>query len=389
MVTERADRSGQNELDPRTAVERQLSRLFGESLLGAWPEVEQKLPRLPLRVPKRRWPMVAGALLVMLVAVLAVTLRQRPELDRTSLERRAHYAEELRTFLQDGELDRASEFVALLRGERMRLDPADPHLDRMLRAEAAIYRYSDADPARLARIRPFLVTSPGGASPERLLASLTVLSRGERAERWTWLVGLRTPLGLDPELYHLLATAAEARGELEAAREAWLRSAELGPRWLSHRFEQAEFERRRNNATVAQKIAGQMLRADPDSTWSRLAASEFEVRMAPVASADDSRRPPTPPPVQVYRGELLGVLHAARGGDQAAARRHLAAAVAAVHGEAPFMLDAFDWLLGAELPGFAEELTRLPAWPRDSEAARRKTARSFAQRTVPSSEVRP
>ena len=254
----------------------------------------------------------------------------------------------------------------------------------MIRAEAAIYRYSDADPARLARIRPFLASSSENASPERLLASLTVLSREERAERFTWLVGLRAPLHRDPEYFYLLATAQAARGDLRAAREAWQRSAELGPAWLSHRFEQAEFERRHGDEAVARRIAGNLLRADPESTWSRLAASEFQVRAAPLASTGEgSRVPRVPPPVQVYRGELLAALRAARGDDLGAAKRHLAAALAAVHDEAPFVLDAFDWFLAADLTPLAEELTRQPAWPRDSEMARRKTARR------PPSEVAP
>jgi tetratricopeptide (TPR) repeat protein len=366
------------------AVQRQLSRLFGESLLGAWPELGQKLASIPPSVRQRHHRgFFAWAALAILGVAFAITWTNRPKLDRTGLQRRAHYAEELGTFLQDGELERASEFVALVRGDRAGLDPADPHLDRMIRAEAAIYRYSDADPARLARIRPFLQSSSGSGSPERLIAGLTVLSREERAERWSLLVGLRASRHGDPEFFYLLATAQEARGDVGAAREAWQRSAELGPAWLSHRFEQAEFERRRGDEAVAARVATQMLRADPESAWSRLASSEFQVRTAPVASTGEGGRVPrVPPPVEVYHGELLGALHAVRGHDLGGAKQHLAAAVHAVNGQAPFVLDAFDWLLEADLKVLAEELTRLPAWPRDSQAARRKIARLSREATA-------
>ncbi len=333
-------------------VENQLSRLFGESLLGAWPGLEQELSSPPPRVHKRRWGFTPWAILLLVGASFGfVMLRtSRPRLDRTSLERRAHYAEELGTFLQDGELERASEFVALVRGEGAVLDPADPHLDHVIFAEAALYRYLDADPARLARIRPLLPGSSASGSPERQLAGLTVLSRRERVERAGWFGALRAPLAKDPEFFHLLATVEEARGNLPAAREAWQRSAELGPAWWAHRFEQAEFERRHGDEAAAAKIAGQMLRADPESAWSHLAGSEF--RVVPVASAMPRARPP----VAVYHGELERALDAGRGDDLAGAKRHLASALDAVHGEAPFVSDAVDWLVEAKLVALAEEL---------------------------------
>jgi hypothetical protein len=368
------------------AARRQLSRLFGESVLGAWPELDQKLGSLPPSVRRRRrWGRSVWVALAMLGVAAALAWPKRPGLNRGNSGQRGDYAQDLAAFIGDGELERASEYVALLRGESGALDPGDPNLDQVIRAEAAIYRYLDADPARLARIRPWLASSPANASPERLIASLAVLSREERADKRPWLVGLRTALHGDPEFHYLLATAETARGDLQAAREAWQRSAELGPAWLGHRFEQAEFERGRGDETAARKIVGQMLRVDPDSAWSRLAASELGVQVAPIASNSDGGRVPRgPSPVEVYHDELLGALHATLASDLPAARRHVGAALAAVHGEAPFVLDAFDWLLDAELVALAQELTRLPAWPQDSEVACRKTLRLSAR--VPPSE---
>jgi hypothetical protein len=300
-----------------------------------------------------------------------------PALERTTLDQRAHYAEELATFLHDGELEPAAEFLQLMHGKRADLDPGDPHLDLMIRVEAAVYRYQDADPARLARIRHYLEPSSARQpSPERSVASLTVLSVEERASRWSVFETLRAQMANDPEFSYLLATTLERRGDLEGARAAWGHSADLGPAWLCHRFEQAEFERRRADDAAASRVVTRMIRVDPESPWSRLASTQFALVPVPAASAPElGRAKPLTPPVQVFHAELYRAAEAARGSDPEQAKRHLTRAATAVHDQSAFLFDAFDWLLGCELPELARELTDLQGWPADSALARTKLER--------------
>jgi hypothetical protein len=359
------------------AVQHQLEQLFGGSLVGPWPELEQQLRRAPKVRRRRRWWLVGLAALLALGVHFGLHPTIPPALERKTLDRRAHYAEDLATFLHDGELEPAAEFLGLMRGSHADLDPGDPHLDLMIRVEAAIYRYQDADPARLARIRPYLETSSREApSPERLIASLTVLSCEERASRWSSFEALRAPMANDPEFSYLLATTLERRGDLGAARTAWEHSADLGPVWLSHRFEQAEFERRQGDAAAAARVVTRMMRADPESAWSRLASSEFRIGPLPAASTQElGRASRVPPPVHVFHAELFRAIEAAKNPDLDRAKRHVTTAATVVNGQPAFLFDAFDWLLGADFPALARELTNSRGWPADSEMARKKLAR--------------
>jgi len=170
----------------------QTGRLFGESLFGPWLDPGQYLDatRTTRRhgTPLRRLALLFSILCVAAAAGWIV----RAGLVRRTGEARAHVAHSLATFLREGELDRAAQFLALLRGPNATLDPHDPHLDLIVRGEAALYRYQDADPARLGRIRPYLSpAATGPASAQRILASLAVASRGERAARLAELEPIR------------------------------------------------------------------------------------------------------------------------------------------------------------------------------------------------------
>jgi tetratricopeptide (TPR) repeat protein len=361
-------------------VERELAKLFGESLFGPWPELGQ----LPVRAPpprrgrRRTWLVIA--LVAALATVFGINAVIRPGLARRSLDERAHFAQDLRRFLKDGDLERVSRYIPLVRGGQ-EARPAAAHLDLVVRAEAAAYRYRDADPERLRRIEPELATAfDPNASPDRLIAFLTVLSREERAARLPELERLRDKINdkmdRDSEPFYLLATALEQRGDVSAARRAWEASARLGPAWLVHRFEQADFERQQGDAATAANIARRMLEVDPQSAWSRLAIDAFGGKPDALASAHEAGRgAQTPAPVEVFYERLLEGVDAAQKGDLRQAQRSLQEAVDAVHGQAPFVLDAFDWLVAEHSQVLARELTASPAWPLDSPVARAKAKR--------------
>ena len=195
--------------------DRQLARLYGDSLFGPWLDPGQYLAAT--RTTRRHGaPFRRLALLVLVLCVgAAVGWIVRAGLLRRAGEDREHVAYSLASFLREGELDRAAQFLALLRGPKATLDPHDPHLDLIIRGEAALYRYQDADPARLGRIKPYLSSATTGpASGQRVLASLAVASRQERAARLALLEPLRSAFDRDPEFHYLMATALEHKGEV-------------------------------------------------------------------------------------------------------------------------------------------------------------------------------
>jgi len=164
--------------------DRQLASLFGESVFGPWLDPGQywARPARPTAIALPSGDSPADAVLC-LGDCGWLDCARRPFAPH--VEDREHVARNLASFLTQGELDRVAQFLVLLRGPNAALDAHDAHLDLMIRAEAALYRYQDADPERLARIKPYLssaTTAP--ASGERILASLAVASRQERPRAW-------------------------------------------------------------------------------------------------------------------------------------------------------------------------------------------------------------
>lgn len=357
-------------------VERELAKLFGESLFGPWPELTQLSVTAPPPRRRRRWVWLVVSLVVLLATALGISAIIRPGLARRTSDERAHLAQDLRIFLRDGDLERVSRFIALVRQQRDS-GQDNAHRELLVRADAAAYRYLDADPERLRRIQPGLAAAfEPNAAPDLVVAGFTVLSREERKAHIPRLERLRDQLSRESEVYYLLATALEQRGDITAARQAWEESARLGPAWLAHRFEQAEFERRQGNQRAAVKIVRRMVGVDPQSAWSRLATRAFGVSPDETPSQDEAGHgPQSAPPVEVFYARLLQSVAAAEKDELGQARRYLTEAAEAVHGQAPFLLDAFDWLVTAGSEALARELTALPAWPSRSETARTKARR--------------
>ena len=313
-------------------------------------------------------------------AAFGVRWLVKPGLRHQVDDQRGRYALELKTFLNDGNLERASQFVALVEGQpgsaqKWDIDPKDVRLDLIVSVQAALYRYFDGSPERLRRIGPYL-DDTGRASPLRQIANLTVLSREERAARLSVIEGLRNDLPDNNELEYLLASALEYRNDAQLSREAWERSAKLEPAWLGHRFEQAWFELRQDRAPAAQQIAIQMLRVDPDSAWSKLAIDVFAVpKNVVVASIRSDAAAPVATPVEIYFEMLVRGIRAAHRKDIGQAWACLVEAASAIQYQAPFLFDAFDWCIAENEPVLAQELTNMPEWPRNSKVANAKLER--------------
>lgn len=361
-------------------VRRQLARLFGESLFGPWPELRQNAGTSRKRRTSKRWLWRLSVIVALLAAAFGVHSLVKPGFKHQVDDQRGHYAQELKTFIGDGNLERAAQFATLVEGQlegaqKADIDPKDAHLDLIVATQAALYRYYDGSPERLRRILPYL-DDTGQASPSRQIAQLTILSREERAARLSVIERLRNDLPDHNELEYLLATALEYRGDTQPSREAWERSAKLEPAWLGHRFEQAWFESRQQRAPAAQQIASQMARVDPDSSWSKLASSTFALpKGVEVASIRGDAAAPVATPVAIHFEMLAQGINAARRNDFVQARNRLMNAAAAIQYQTPFLFDAFDWCIAEDEPGLARELANMPQWPRNSKVASAKLQR--------------
>jgi hypothetical protein len=221
----------------------------------------------------------------------------------------------------------------------------------------------------LARIEPYLPSD--GSHPTRVLARLTVASEPERAEAYDTLLSLSPSFAKDPEYHTLMARVLEQRGDPKAARASWERSAQAGPLWLPHRYQQCAFEARQRDAAAVSRMVGQMARVAPESAWTRMAQQHF----APAASAPAGTFvAKEPSPVARYHGELVQVFQRLGAKDLASARLALGRALAAVGGQPPFVLDAFAALLDARAADLAMEMSSYDVWPRKSRWAEGKRA---------------
>lgn len=360
----------------KSGFDRQLARLYGDSLFGPWLDPGQYLAAT--RTTRRHGsPFRRLAILAMVLCIgTAAGWLGRAGLARRGSEEREHVARSLATFLREGELERVAQFLALLRGPNATLDPHDPHLDLIVRAEAAVYRYQDADPARLARIKPFLSSgATGPASAQRTLASLALASRQERDARLAELESIRSTCDRDPEFYYLLATAFEHKGDVKAAQRAWDRSFDLGPLWLSHRYEHAWFESRQGKPEAVSKLVKNLTGVAPDSAWTRLVSERFGGGREAESGVATAAFPASTPAVAQFHRQFALALADAQSSDVAATRRLLGQAISAVNGQAAFVFDAFDWLVAAKATGLARDLTAFEAWPPHSELAAERVRR--------------
>lgn len=347
----------------RGATERQLSALFGDSLFGPWPELDVDPARAGALRSRHVWLRRLAALAFVVAVVAGFRLLTAPVLARKTNEDRAHYAEQLAMFLEDGNLERTSEFLELVRGGRGELERAGPHLDQVLRAEAAVYRYHDASPRRLALLESVLALEGVAQRPAARVARMTLLSRAERAKELATLEGLAKAVERDPEIPYLMATALEVTGDIEGARRAWSRSQDYGPSWLAHRFEQGAFEVRQGNEAAAKDIAAEIARLAPASPWTAASVEVFGIE-APLLEAGVAE--PSLSPVHSYQWNLAKSVRLLAADEGGLAREAMVQAVAAVNGQEPFVLDAFDSLLQAQAVELARALTMLPEWPKGS-----------------------
>lgn len=347
---------------PRAAdqsLQQQLGRLFGESLFGPWPDSQGVLAQ-GHRPRRGRMLRRMGLALLLVLTASGIGLYRRtvtPQRDQG----RSNLAAEVNALLQEGSLDRLGVALQKLSPADKPLAAEDPHLDVILSAQAALYRYHDAPAERLARIEPFL--SNDSAHPARLLARLTVASRPERVAAHEIMVKLPASHAQGSEYHALMATIHEERGDVPAARASWEQSQNAGSHWLPHRYLQCAFEARQSNHEAVARVIAHMTRVAPDSTWTRMAQQHFS-RTTTTGVAADS------PPVARYFAELAPLFQGLVTRNLVAARQALGRALAAVNDQAAFVLDAFRELRQGKADALAMELTSYEAWPRGNPWAR-------------------
>lgn len=355
----------------------QLARLYGESLFGAWQDPLESIEANRRGHKRGRWGLRLSVALILLAVAAAGTWVYRRGLARRAEQDRAQVAKDVATFLADGELDRLAQYVAILQPPTEPLEVTNPYLDLVVSAEAALYRYQDAAPARRARIAPHVASETG--TPARTLARMTVASQPERAQAWEKLVSLGSSLDKNPEYHTVMATVSEQRGDIKAARAAWERSAQAGPLWLPHRYQQCAFEVRQRNAAAAARIAEHMAKVAPESAWTRMALRHCATTLPAPTGTTVSQDPSA---VARYQDELVQVFPSLTSRNLASARPALGRALAAVHGESPFVLDAFAALVAAKATDLATEMTSYEVWPRDNGWGRTKAMELIAAATT-------
>ncbi len=331
----------------------QLTRLFGESLVGGWPELNP-IAGQKARIRRPRFWTKLGLFAAVTVGVVVLLGRASgPGLVRRDTDDRAHYASELSNFLTDGDLEQSSSFVRLVQGKPLPTGIEDPHRFLIERSQAALYRYYDADPQRVQGILSAL--SKQASEPQLRVVALTIASRAERAQATAELSELTRRWPRDGQLQFLLATALESSGEVAAAREAYGRSEDLGPAWLPHRFDQVEFERRQGRTDEVNRLVDGMTRANPESAWSVLAQSVF--RGHQLAQPQGSA-------VQRAKQALFAAIAARQKADPSDAQRNLSEAISLVKSQAPFLIDFAEALLRDGTPQLARWLVDTPDWAR-------------------------
>lgn len=340
--------------------QQQLDRLFGASLFGAWPESHAALATKHRRSSGRVRRRVGAVLLVAAVASAGFWLYRRGGAEQ-EIQQGSQMAGPVAALLSEGALDRLAQALKTLAPPDKPLAAEQPHLDLIVAAEAALYRYHDAAPERLARIEPFLSNDSG--QPARLLARLTVISRPERVASLDTLVKLPPTHAQGSEYHALLATIHEGRGDAQAAHASWEQSLKAGPRWLPHRYLQCGFEARQRNSAAVAEIVGHMAQVAPDSPWTRLAQRHFGTPPTAGASAPM-------PPVAQFHADLEPLFQGSAAQNLNAARRALGQAFSTINGQSAFVLDVFKALRDAKADSLAMELTSYETWPRGNAWAR-------------------
>ena len=361
-------------------LERQLQCLLGQNLFGEGLEPSIYVPGQT--TAHRRLSRNAKRLLGLLALALALPAVWlfREGVSKRELAGQEKTADDLRTFLQDGDLPRVAALLPVLE-QGAPLSPDNPYFPLVLRAEATLYRYHDADPTRRIRLEQAfrLVPNAAASSLDQALAALIVLSRPERSDRLDELRGLAGSAPRDPQCAFLLAAVLDDQGDHPGARRAYTRAEELGPLWLPHRLEQILFERRTGNPRAVAKLVQKISRQDPGNPWTALA------RQWAGAPSNESLPAPKPlplaihSPVERFYEHLLQGARSARAGDEEQLAAALKRAAEAVFGQDVFLLDAFALLLAEDLPRAVRALMAMPGWPQGSKAALALEARLLAR----------
>ncbi len=316
----------------------QTEALFGSSLFGPMNDPDVLWEESGNRRGKRRRPIVrrlalAGSL--SLFAVLAWWVIDAG-LDRSVQQKRAGLAEEIELYLNQGDLQRVTRFMTELQSTRV-ASRKDPHSDLILRADAMLFRYLDADPQRRQRLQPLLDRSDPQSSADRVLATALLCSRAQRLAMVDALQKAEQAQVRNPTAAYLIGTALQQAGDADGAARAFARASDRGPDNLLLLAGLANFEHWLGRDDQSQIIAEQMRDEDPKSPWTQMVSSQLTGEMKeelhdvlpPVAYAE------------LCLGQALRVLKKGQGED---ASSWLDRAAEAVHWQIPFLSDYADRL---------------------------------------------
>lgn len=285
----------------KPSVEDVLALLHGARLLGPWStpwQDEEPSDRATRKaLPLRRFALVvvAGALLGLGILLVRAGRQRQEEREQATL------TSELREFLLHGELALAERRVASLCSTPPRCAQLPPETRALVaRAQATLYRWHDADPARLAAIEAM-------AAPAESVDLAVKNALLESAERWSADINGLEALARNDiagcDALYLVALARARAGNLPAAVAAFRAANERGPAHLPYLALQVQALDDSGLPVSALRVARRMASISDKSPWTKWALS--------LAGADSPSNPPgTPDPSPAAEPPVLRMLKA-------------------------------------------------------------------------------
>ena len=286
-------------------LQEQLSLFFGAELFGELtPERGTSQRTQAQKKPTRLgWRVLAAVSLVAVLAIPVQTIIDRG-MTRQHTAEADRMAQEIREFLQVGDLAHVTENLPAL--ERILPETEGlgaAHLPLLMRAQATLYRYQDADPRRRDKVRAWLETAGAKPSYDQVVSGALLAARADRLELVEQLRRVDGPQNRDSEASFLIASALEAADVYEPATAAYARASDLGPYQLHHLAGMVSFAARRGDPGAAQKTLDIMRDENARADWTLSALQERALpsgRQTPGVAAQ--------PAAPVPAGEVL-LLH--------------------------------------------------------------------------------
>jgi hypothetical protein len=236
-----------------------------------------------------------GSMLVsFFLAIVALAITGVEERARSDSKSQAQLLQEL---LITGSLSEARSHLEKLEALVAQAKNPRAHAAIRARAEATLYRFHDADPARKGRALRLLIAEKNRMTNDAWVAAALLTSRTERASILRGGEALVLPRDADPVA--LAASLEAGLGRSKEARAGYLEAEAREPSHVVHLYALFSLEHVNGERRDAQLVLERMEDVSPTSPWTRLASARSqseaaERREAILALVDDETLPAVP-----------------------------------------------------------------------------------------------